>query len=660
MLNLDNVGTDWILQEVDDMPESIDRMTPIEFNEKYRYLSKGPRPGYIRYDLFPYFREIIDCFDPLSAVREVNVMKGAQIGYTTGLESILLYYIGHIKTQGTIFLTADKGLAKIRMENDIIPMINESDFGHLIRSSDEGNSRKTGKTNDYLQWEGGGYLIYNGALNGAKMRQSTASLMLKDELDGWKRQVGNDADSDSTTDSRIRAYWNSRKIFRGSTPLLEPSMINEAYNKGDQRKYMVLCKSCSFPQELRQEHVNKETGIVGGFQWDTEDGTLILESVRYCCVNCGQEHYETDKERLFSEEYGAHWKPTAKPKEPNIRSYHLSAFYSPYNFQPWYKGISDYLESYDPKTKEVKSPSKFQEYYNNTLGVPFKVMGGKVRFRSVSAHRRPVYRLGQIPNNYAAKHSGSKILFITCQVDVHKRNLAVSVMGWTVEMRCYVIDYWRFERENDSDDCSELASPVWQRLQDLIEQKTYTADDGTQYRIVLTLIDAGYANDTITTFCSEYGSGVYPILGVARQSNNIKEFSQFKTQSGTIGYRITVDHYKKRLAPVLRRNWDEERGLQNKHHFNAPVDITDKQLKELTVETLKEKNDDKGNITDFWYRPGNAANEFWDLLVYGHAAVEILAWTICIQNFGLEEVDMPDFWEYAKLDDNNELFGRLA
>lgn len=662
--NLDNVGRDWLADEVDAMADGITRITPVIFNEENRYLPQGvsPRPGYIRYDLFPFLREIIECFDPLSPVREVNLMKGVQTGYTTLLESILLYYIAHIKTQAAMFITADKELASSRMENNILPMINESGFSDLIRSSDAGNSRKTGKTKDYLQWDGGGFLIYNGAQNAAKMRQFSVPLMLKDELDAWKRSVGQDGNSDTLTDARLSAYWSIRKILRGSTPLLEPSMIGEAFERGDQRKYLVLCKACSFPQELRQEEINKETGLVGGFKWDTEDGILILESVRYACVNCGEEHYETDKERLFSEENGAHWKPTAKPREPGIRSYHLPSFYSPFGFRPWSKCISDYLDAFDPINKQVKSVDKFQEYYNNTLGVPFRTRGARVRFTSVSAHRRPVYRLGEIPNKFAARYSGSKILFLTCLVDVHLRNLAVAVIGWTRDLRSYVITYERFERENDADDCGELTSPVWGRLRELIEEKEFEADDGTRYRIALTLIDAGYSNANVTTFCSDYAGGVFPILGRDRPAKNqtIKEFSEFKTQVGAIGYRILVDHYKDRLATVLRREWNEEQGDQSPYHFNAPVDITDKQLKELTVETRKEKTDDKGNVSYFWHRPGNAPNELFDLLGYGHASVEIKAWSICIQHFEMDTIKWPEFWDFVEDDTNGALFGRIT
>lgn len=650
MPRMDEVGRDWLAEQVDEMPDSIARLTPVKFNEENRYLPQGvsPRPGYIRYDLFPYLREPLECFDPLSPVREVNLKKGVQVGYTTLLESIILYYIAHIKTQPLMFLTADDGLASLRVENSIIPMINESGFADLIRSNDEGNSRKTGKTKDLIQWEGGGSMIYNGANSATKMRMSSVPLMLKDELDGWKRSVGKDGNSDSLTDARLSAYWDVRKIGRGSTPLLEPSMIGEAYDRGDQRKYMVLCKACSFPQFLKFENINKETGEVSGFQWEMENGVLVLESVRYCCKNCGHAHYEHDKEKLFATESGAHWLETAEPKEPGIRSYHLPAFYSPFGFRPWYKGVSDYLESFDPKTKQVKSISKYQEFYNNTLGEPFKTQGSKLRFESVSAHRRACYRLGQVPNKYAAEHSGSPVLLLCCQVDVHKANLAVTVFGVCKDLRTYTVDYWRFEDE----DCTELSSPVWGRLRELIEEKRYTADDGKVYGMAITLIDAGYANDTVVKFCSDYSSGVYPILGRQRPGKNqtIKEFSEFTTTAGTVGYKITVDHYKDRLAPVLRREWLEESGPQNAYHFNAPIDISDKCLKELTVEIRQKQTDPNGHESYVWYRPGNARNELWDLLGYCHAGVEILAWAVCIQHFKLETIDWQKFWEYIEVD----------
>lgn len=657
MLNMDHVGSEWVISEVQNLTDEVIHVTPSQFNEENRYLpeSVSSIPGYLSYDVNPFMREIVDCFDVNSPVNEVNLKKGVQITYSTVLESGALYYMAHVKTLPIMYMTADKELADARIENNFIPMLNHSDLSHIVRSSDEGNSRKTGKTSKHIQFEGGGYLVPFGANNATKMRQFSICVLLKDEVDGWPDTVGvKKEDPDKTSDGRCKGYWARRKIFRGSTPLLEgTSKIQKAYLKGDQRKYMVLCqnKKCKHPQFLQWETVNKDTGMVGGFQWDLdEDGILILESVRYCCSRCGHPHYEQDKERLFSERQGAHWKPTARPIEKGIRSYHLPAMYSPIGMAPWYSLVSDFLACYDPVKKVAIDIAEYQVFTNNVLAEPFRVQGSNVRFENVSAHRRAVYRLGEIPNKYAMEYSGSPILFLTCTVDVHKKNLAVSVTGWTRDAKPYIIDYWRFEVEGDGKDCEEITSPVWGRLRALIEEKDYVADDGKEYGISITLVDAGYANDTVNTFCSEYSSGVYPILGRATPAKNqsIKEFAEFTTQAGTTGYRISVDHYKDRMAPVLRRYWSEEDGPQKVYHFNAPVDITDKQLKELTVETRVKKTDDRGKESYEWHRPSGARNELWDLLVYGYAAAEILAWGICIQHFELDTVEWPRFWDYLE------------
>lgn len=654
MRDVNETGRDWLVDEVGGISDHVDRVGPVEFNEATRYLPSAlsPRPGFIRYSLFPFLPEIMECFDPLSPVREVNLKKGVQTGFTTLLESILLYYMAYIRTKAAMFITADKELATGRIENNIIPMLIESDLAHIIQSSDVGNQRKTGKTKDHLQWLGGGFLIPQGAQNAAKMRMYSVPLMLKDELDGWKREIGKDGNSDTLTDARLSSYWNERKILRGSTPTIEPSMIDEAFQRGDQRRYMVRCLGCSFPQYLRFEEPNKETGVAGGLQWETENGVLLLESVRYCCPNCGHAHQEHDKEKLFSTESGAHWEPTASPKEPGIRSYHLPALYSPFGFTPWSKCVSDYLEAYDPDTKQTKDFSKYQTFHNNILGEPFRNVGGsKVPFTLVSAHRRLAYSLGEIPNKYAIERSGSPILFLTCQVDVHKYNLAVSVMGWTRDARCYLIDYWRFEVPEGGVVCEEPSSPAWGRLRKVIEETEYIADDGKRYRVLLTGIDARYANDTVTKFCGEYEVGVTFILGQDQPAKyqKIQEFAEFRTQDGTTGYRVTVDHYKNRLAPVLRREWVESQGQQDTYHFNAPVDTPDAALKELTVESRREKKDPKTGVTSYyWHRPSGANNELWDLLVYGHALVEIIAWQICIQHFELETIDWPRFWDYLE------------
>jgi phage terminase large subunit GpA-like protein len=317
--------------------------------------------------------------------------------------------------------------------------------------------------------------------------------------------------------------------------------------------------------------------------------------------------------------------------------------------QPWHKSVSLYLEAYDPHEKRTKDIGALQIFYNNVLGESFEVIGSKISFVMVSGHRRGFYQKGEIPNTMIGEHCESKILFLTCMVDVHKSNLAVAVFGWTAGATCWLIDYQRIEDHSEAG-CGTLESHAWTQLQEIIQDRVYTADDGKRYRIAMTLVDAGWSSSTVVDFCSQYEAFVYPIFGRERpaKAQKIQEFAQFKTQAGATGFRITVDHYKDRLGPVLRRDWAPEMGGQKPYQFNAPLDTTDKELKELTREYRREKQLPNGGVAYYWHRPQGADNELWDLLVYGSASVEIMAWLICTQHFGEDTVDWLRFWEFIE------------
>ena len=123
MPKFNDVGVDWLLGEIDELPETIEHVKPSIFNEQNRYLPESvtSMPGFIRYDVNPFMREIIDCFDIDSPVREVNVKKGVQITYTTALESGVLYYMGHVKNPSydvTLLLIAN--WRKLVLKNNFI------------------------------------------------------------------------------------------------------------------------------------------------------------------------------------------------------------------------------------------------------------------------------------------------------------------------------------------------------------------------------------------------------------------------------------------------------------------------------------------------------------------------------------------------------------
>ena len=643
------LGSDWLVDQAGKLTDKVTYVSPVDFNEENRYMpdSVTAFPGFIRFDLTPFLREIINCFDVRSPVREVTVKKGTQIGYTTALESLYFYAIGHVKGLPMMYVTLDREMSKSRIDNNFLPMLQHSGMADLIETHDTKSKRKTGQTKDYLQFTGGSYLVPIGAQSANKFRSFSIWFMGKDEMDPWPDLK--DGDPDTASDKRCSGYWDQRKIFRASTPLFEgTSRVQKAYNKGDQRKYLVLCKSCSYAQELRWKPKQIVQNKRGGFKWElSEKGVLVLESVRYECNNCEHAHYERDKQKLFAEESGAHWKATAEPEQPNIRSYHIPAFFSP--IYPWSQCVLSWLAAFAPEEERVKDVNELQTFYNTVLGEPFQKRESKLKFHQLSAHRRRFYQLGQIPNLHVKEYCGAPILFLTCSVDVQKNFLSVAIFGWTRKSICWLIDYDEIRVEEGDDTADVMTSPVWLRLQDIIDGREYVADDGKKYGIVCTLIDSSYAHATVIAFCNQWDDIVLPILGRDRASRHqeIKEFAEFTTQLGTVGYRITVDNYKDRLQPVLKKTWLDQ-DVQSDYTFNAPIDLPDKALNELMVEYRMEKIDERGHVYYPWIRPGNARNELWDLLVYGHAAVEITAWRLCIQYWELEKVEWDGFWGFLE------------
>lgn len=638
----------WLDQQFESLTFEMNPLRPSEWAEQKRYLPPAATslPGFYSFKVAPYLREIVDCLGVESPVREVTLMKGVQIGATVGvLENAVGYYIDHIGNAPIMLLTADAELAKLRLEAYIMPMIELSGLGHLIKSNDEGNPRKTGRTDRKVEWRGGGFMIPFGAQNANKLRSVSIQVLLRDEIDGYPDIVGKDGDPLKLSGDRTAAYESSRKIVDISTPLIKgSSKIETRFLLGDQRRYFVRCLKCGFAQELRWRRTNHDTGEITGIVWETDGGRLVLDSVRYTCCECGHPHSNDDKVRLLDPDNGAEWRPTAVAANPFHRSYHLSALYSPVGMQTWAACVRKWLDAWDEENNRPRDNGELQVFYNNVLGSTYEVRGEKVRFESVSAHRRSFFHYGQIPNRWAQQYCGSPILLLTCAVDVHGDNLAVAVDGWTRESRCFRIDYWRFEGNTEN-----LDDPgTWGRLRKLIESHEYKADDGKKYRIALTLIDSGFRTDHVYRFAEEYDAGVYPVKGreVAVKSAQTREFSEFKTPNGLIAYSITVDFYKERWAASLRRSWDGL-SVQPSWHFNASLDATDKQLKELTVETKHEKiNRLTGKRIGFeWRRPSGAANEAWDLLVYGNAAIDLIAWNFSAANLGLEITNWAAFWE---------------
>jgi phage terminase large subunit GpA-like protein len=641
-------GRDWLLGMVNGLTVELAELTPSQWAEQNRYLTGTDTrdPGLYDFKLAPYLREPLDCLGVDSPIRHVIFMKGVQIGATSGiLENALGYYIDYVRDAALMLLTADMVLARQRLEQNILPMLHSSELMHLITSADDGNRRKTGKTQHRLEWAGGGHAVLFGAKNAARLRSAPVKVLFRDEVDGYPLVIGKDGDPMRLSEDRTAAFEGIRKIFDTSTPLIKGlSHIETQFRKGDQRYYYIPCLKCGTKQRLRAWHVNPESGEQAGLVWEwTADKKVAPESARYICKECGHAHRDHDKLEMCAPENGAEWRPTAIPENPWTRSYHVSALYS--QFQTWDAIIAKRLEAWDIERNQPKDHGKLQVFYNQCLGETYEPRGEKLKFAAVSSHRRSWHSYGKVPNKALEQFCGSPVLLLTCAVDVHGDGLFVNVTGWCRERRCILVEYRKLEGDTE-----QLETPeTWGELRKILVEKAWEADDGKRYKVNAAFIDSGYRPDQVYRFCAEFPlAHVYPIKGRAAPPNagNARQFSEFVPVPGQNGINIVVDYYKDRWSAALRRQWDGL-GIQPSPFFNAPIDITNEQLKELTVEIKRERIEaTTGKRLGWeWHRPGNAPNELWDTLIYSDCALDFLAEGFSKHALGIEFTNWAAFYD---------------
>lgn len=636
----------WLSRAVGELTERTVQIAPSEWAEEFRRLppSVTSRPGPYDYSVTPYLREIVDCLDVRCPVREIAIMKGAQTGGTVGvMENFLGYAMAHVKTAPMMLVTATQVLAAIRIDEYIMPMIEQSGLSSAIQSNSE-NKRKAGATAKKISWYGGGFLIPTGSNEAANLRSISVRFLLLDEVDSYPIRVGRDGDPVALAKRRTVAFEQLRKVVMISTPTTsEESRISREYDAGDRRVWQVPCLGCGEYDEIRWRYDDRKGVQKGGIIWAMNDsGRVVPGSVRYACRHCGHCHKNEHKRTMLPR---GRWEPTAEPAHPSIRSYHISGLMSPPGFYSWESAVVDWLKAWNVETKQPRNRELLQEFYNNVLGTPFRTGGSRLTMGRVARHIRD-YSSMRVPNELAETMCGGKIGFLTCAADIQKDFIAAAVYAWGPGRVGYLIARYRFD--GDTADPFAAVGP-WAELSKLIDT-CYPDGDGRAYPIKITLIDSGYRTAEVYAFCGQFTVGVYPLKGDDRPNKGpAREFKRIQdaSTSGVDGWAVNVNHYKSRLAAVLRGKPLAPTEPATVDSVSFPVDLPNDALRELTAEEFVEKVNSNGGRSWVWKRV-SARNELWDLTVYCAAARDIVAYMLCREHLELDTVVWGEFWELAE------------
>lgn len=640
---------------VDASVYQLSTMAPSTWAEANRVMTSdvSPFPGKFSYDKTPYLREIVDTLSPSHPARKVAVMKGAQIGFSTGVIEVGIGYIISENPGNILFLTGHADLAEEAMNGKIDQMIDSCGLRPLIRPNVlRAKNMRTGDTNKSKEFPGGS-LVSGSAGNHKLLRQRSVRFGFIDDFDAAKKQTTQSGDTRAMIEQRFAAYSDKMKLYYISTPeLRETSNIEPVYLLGDQRKWHWPCPCCGTFIPLEWEiDIEGKDGEKGGITWKLdEDGKLIEDSVGYICQSCGGFFDDTLKYELNKM---GRWEPTAKPSEPGYFSYHLSSLYAPPGMDGWVKYVRQYLEANPPGKEQIEAQHK--TFVNLCLGLPYESKAEELKANELMANNIRSYDVGAIPEKLSISDGNGKIVMLTCACDlngiVEDARLDWEIVAWSESGSNYSVNHGSIgtfiPRENtrkikvDRERWTyEHARPksVWPEL-DKILQGVYTTDTGRKMKIMITGVDTGHYNEYAYPYISDNRTYKIGLKGekidkYVPLNQDISSFKPSKERNDL--YLVQVNKIKDDIAKFMRLRWDNGNDYEQPDgYMNFPTPSDGKYLyanffSHYESEHRKPETKDGQTVGIKWEKKTSVSqNHFWDVRVYNHAVRDILVWLFC-------------------------------
>lgn len=557
------------------------RITVSEHADLYRVLvSEGSaEPGPWKTSKVPYLKEVMDALSETSPVRELIVMKGAQLGFTEAGYNWLGYII-HENPGATMFVMPQEPTAIRNVKVKFDPMV---DGNPHLKSLVGAKGSKDGSNSQLFKSFPGGLVIFSGASSPANLRSVAVKNLFLDELDAFPGNPGGEGSAVMLAEQRTVTFRN-RKVYKVSTPLSkQTSLISKEYEKTDKRKWMVPCPKCDHKQEL----------VIDQLKWLPGDFTTVA----YNCISCGHEIKNREKNRMVAK---GEWVPTNPAAvTATKRGYHINSLYSA--FETW----EEIAKKYEATADDIDA---LRTFTNVTLGLPFEIPGDAPDFNDLYG-RRQRWEPGVVMNS---------VVFLTAAADVQKDRIECEVMGWMRGKICQSVDYRVFVGDTNQDE-------VWDELKDYLESE-FTYDDGTVTSIRLSGVDSGDGGKTtrVYEFCkSVTGVKCVPLKGRGDQDRIVSSPKKIDIRKGNARkgsvqlYHVGTNITKADRYSALRKDVKQDGSYPNGFCFFP--NYSQQHFIQLTSEKAVEV---RGKIV--FVADSKIRNEQLDIFVYNRALAEIV------------------------------------
>jgi phage terminase large subunit GpA-like protein len=422
-------------------------LTVSEWSDANRVLSGegSAEAGAWKTSRTPYLREIMDALSEESPVRKVVFMKSSQVGGTEAGSNWTGYIMDHAKGPFAVVMPTEKSLQDW-MSQKFDPMAKDTPAVANVLAS---RSNRAGDNSAFRKRFVGGIFYAKTAGSTAELKSTSLRYAIADEIDeyDWSTLQG---DPLGLLEVRLTTF-HDRKLFVVSTPTMkDASRIEEQFELGDQRRFMVPCPHCDERQHLKWPNL----------RWH-KDGRRC-SSAWYVCEHCGSEISEHQKASMMA---AGRWQ--SHNPEGLWRSYHINALYSPIGLGlSWAELADEWIEAQD-------DPSKLMRFVNTRLGETWADRSHDLKPNVLMARAEP-YELRTIPVG---------CLVLTAGVDTQDDRLEIQIVGHGRDDKAWTIDYHVIPG-------NPAEQRVWDALADYLSAE-FTNSFGRTLRIEATAIDTG-------------------------------------------------------------------------------------------------------------------------------------------------------------------------
>ena len=556
-----------------------EKLLPSQWAERNVLVPAGnARPGKISFREAPFQRAILDtCVDP--TINRLTVMSAAQVGKTMIGLCLMGYHTAHEPMSQVLMQPTQTDMKKF-VEGKLEPMVVANPVLQNTYAKPRG---REGANNAFMKTFSGGilYLAWAGSTN--TMRGISAPIVICDEAEAYEStEEGHPV---NLLRQRSETFGEKRKLIEISTPTVTgKSWIEQAYERGDKRRFHVVCPDCEHTHTFEWEHV----------RYDKEDVSTALIH----CPKCGVGFDDTQRISMvrYAEADGAGW--IAEKPTRGHASFQLSALYSPL------RRLQDIVQNYlDVENDPGKDKSTF---YNTCLGLPYESTGESADEHEL-AERVEDYGV-QVPD-------GVKIL--TAGTDVQKDRLEVEVAGWgTAEER------WNIAYEIFPGDTSDPRDQCYKNWLAFLN-KGFVCSDEARMFISGIGIDSGFNALAIYDVVYRHGRkrpSIFALKGVGSFNRDmLKSTKTMLMHNGKVRppvHTLAVDIMKR----VLMSRLNIPRVGAGYCHF--PTDRSGTEyFNQLTSEMLI-LNPKTNRLK--WTKKDHDDNEALDCAVYNYATLHIL------------------------------------